>query len=324
MHSAPLCPLTGVAMRPWVTVPRDWRRMNGPTPPGGWQIWWSDAGHYGEIHPRPSAADVASFYDLGSYYTHDDEVGALDRPGFADWLRVALAARLDRGVHPSSAYWAGLVPQGARRALDIGAGNGNTMLELAPHLEQVIGVEPDAAARETARAKGLHVLDGTAESLPAEVTGQRHDMIIIAHVLEHCLDPALALRNAAALLEPGGVLMVETPNNAATGLKQQGANWFWLDVPRHLNFFTEASLRGFAKAAGLTVERCEYWGYARQMLEGWLESQALITACMEGRGTATAADMARQRRQAWALMARTALAPAAAKYDSVRLICRKA
>lgn len=324
MRSVPLCPLTGASMRPWVSVPRDWRRVHSPAPQSGWQIWWSEGGRYGEIHPRPTAAEVASFYALDSYYTHEDEVGALNRPGFADWLRVAVAARLDRGAHPSSDYWAGLVPRGAQRGLDIGAGNGNTMLELAPLMAQVVGVEPDAAARETARAKGLHVLDGTAESLPAEVREHRYDLIVIAHVLEHCLDPGLALVNAAALLAPGGVLLVETPNNAARGLRQQGANWFWLDVPRHLNFFTEDSLRGFAKAAGLSVERCEYWGYARQMLEGWLESQALITACMEGRSTATAADMARQRRQAWALMARTALAPAAVKYDSVRLICTKA
>ncbi|MDO9525932.1 MAG: class I SAM-dependent methyltransferase [Gemmobacter sp.] len=324
MTSAPLCPLTGEQMRPWVNIIRDWRRKKPcMAPKGGWQLWWSEAGHYGQIYPRPSPTEVAEFYQLDSYYTHDDEAGALARPGFADWLRVGIAARLDSGVHPSAEYWVRRVPKGAVLGLDIGAGNGNLMLELAPLIERVVGIEPDAEARETARAKGLTVLPGTAEALPPEVTAERYDFIVIAHVLEHCLDPEMALRNAAELLKPGGILVVETPNNAALGLRQQGANWFWLDVPRHLNFFTEDSLRAFASRAGLKVTACEYWGYARQMLEGWLEAQAEIAACMDGRDAARPADLARQRRLAWRLMARTAWAPAAAKYDSVRLICQR-
>lgn len=287
-------------------------------------MWWSDAEQYGQIHPRPTAAEVAGFYALDAYYTHDDETRAETLPRFADWLRVAVAARLDRGVHPSSDYWAQLVPKGAKLGLDIGAGNGNLMVDLAPLIEQVVGVEPDAEAYATASSKGLRMISGTAEDLPAEITAQRYDFIVIAHVLEHCLDPALALRNATGLLKPGGILVVETPNNAARGLRQQGQNWFWLDVPRHLNFFTEHSLRAFATGAGLKVVRCEYWGYARQMLEGWLEAQAEITACMDDRAAPTPADMARQRRQAWALMVQTALAPPHIKYDSVRLICQTA
>ncbi|MFN3315156.1 MAG: hypothetical protein ACK46Q_17120, partial [Hyphomonas sp.] len=102
------------------------------------------------------------------------------------------------------------------------------------------------------------------------------------------------------------------------------ACWCWLDVPRHLNFFTETSLRAFAGRAGLAVRDCQYWGYGRQFGDDWLDTQAGIAAVMDGQPAADAACRARQRRQAWALMARTAFAGHARKYDSVRLICRRA
>jgi SAM-dependent methyltransferase len=322
---APPCPLTGAPMRPWLCVPRDWRRPTaGGVPSGGWQLWWSDVGNLGMVHPRPAAAEIASFYELDDYYTHDRGQQRLDRPGLADRLRVALAARLDRGVHPGPDYWPRVVPKSARLGLEIGNGNGDRMVELAPLMDRIVGLEPDPRASATARSKGLHVLPGTAEAMPLEIAGQRYDFILFAHVLEHCLDPLLALQNAAELLAPNGVMLLETPNNAARGLAQQGRDWYWLDVPRHLNFFTEASLRAFAARAGLQVIACEYWGYCRQFLDDWLATQAAIAAHMADRARPTAEDLARQRRLGLSLLARTALAGRAAKYDSVRLICRRA
>jgi len=311
-------------MRPWLRVPRDWRRPAADSaPPGGWQLWWSRAAGFGQLHPRPAAAEIPSFYDLDDYYTHDTDGQAQADPGLAGRLRVALAARLDRGRHPGPDYWPQVVPPGAGLGLEIGTGNGDRMVELAPLLGRIIGLEPDPRARATARGKGLTVLPGTAEDMPPEITGQRYDFILFAHVLEHCLDPMLALRNAAGLLAPGGVLLLETPNNAALGLAQQGCHWSWLDVPRHLNFFTESSLRAFAARAELQVTGCEYWGYCRQLLPSWLATQATIAARMAGRTWPEPAELARQRRLGWALLARTALAGRAAKYDSVRLLCRR-
>jgi 2-polyprenyl-3-methyl-5-hydroxy-6-metoxy-1,4-benzoquinol methylase len=308
-------------MRPWLQLSRDWRR---PSDARGWQLWWSDAGAFGQIHPRPAPDEIAGFYDLESYYTHDARTDGARAPGLADRLRVALAARLDRGVQPDAAFWASVVPQGAELGLEIGTGNGDRMLDLAPLMQEIIGLEPDPKACATARGKGLTVHPGTAEDLPDEITARRYDFLLFAHVLEHCADPMLALRNATDLLTERGVMVLETPNNAAFGLTQQGAGWLWLDVPRHLNFFTETSLRAFAGRAGLRVVDCQYWGYCRQVLPDWLEQQATIAACLDGRSEPKPADLARQRAQAWALIARTALAGRARKYDSVRLICQRA
>ncbi len=313
----PPCPVTGRPMRPWLSVSRDWRR---PGHPGGWQLWWSEAGHYGQVYPRPDAAAIGGFYDLPAYYTHEN-MGSAARQGMLGRLMVALAWRLDRGCPPDAAYWRDVLPRGP--ALELGCGNGDRLTDIAPFVTECVGVEPDVKARKKAQEKGLTVLEGTAEILPEAVSARRFDAILFMHVLEHCADPALALAQAAGLLSDDGVMVIEVPNNAALGLRQAGAYWRWLDVPRHLNFFTGESLRAFVTQAGLRVLRVDHDGYTRQFLPDWIADEAVIEAVLAGRR----AEEARNQRHVWRalrLLLRTALAPASQKYDSVRLVCRKA
>ncbi|MFN3955768.1 MAG: class I SAM-dependent methyltransferase [Pararhodobacter sp.] len=299
-------------------IPRDWRR---PDCPESWDLWWSEAAQFGAIHPRPGPAQIAAAYDVERYYTHQAPPRT-PRPGWPARLAAALAARLDHGLEPDAAFWRRTVPSHARHAVELGCGNGDRMVQLAPYLSEIVGMEPDPKAAAVARAKGLEVLDGTAEALPPELAARRFDFVLFTHVLEHCLDPMLALRNAAGLLADDGVLMLETPNNHAKGFRRYGASWRWVDVPRHLNFFTESSLRACARAAGLVVVRSEYWGYCRQFLPDWIAEQALIEARLSDDASATPRIRAWEWR-ALDMLARTAFAAPARKYDSVRLICRR-
>ena len=101
------------------------------------------------------------------------------------------------------------------RVCDLGCGNGSVLTRLSRLGHEVTGVEPDSAAREIARGMGHRVLSGTAEELPDEIRNERFDRIVMTHVLEHCLDPRLAVSNAAGLLAERGLLIIETPNNEA-------------------------------------------------------------------------------------------------------------
>lgn len=98
-----------------------------------------------------------------------------------------------------------LLPAGARRVLDLGAGTGKLTRELAGRGLEVIAVEPSAGMRtELARVlPGVAVLDGTAEEIPL---GPRTvDAVLVAQAW-HWVDPARAVPEVARVLVPGGRL----------------------------------------------------------------------------------------------------------------------
>lgn len=316
------CPLTGAPMQPHLHLGLDWRR---PDDPRAWQIWRNAAGSFGQVLPRPAAAEVPAFYDLDAYYTHGSTRPPADeerRIGTAGRLIGALANRFERGAEPTPGWWRTILPPGAAEGLEIGCGNGDRMRTLQPFFRRLTGIEPDPRAVQAARAQGMEVFVGTAEVLPGAVLDRRYDAIVFAHVLEHTLDPVLALANARDLLAPGGVMSVEVPNNACEGARRMGPAWRWLDAPRHLNFFTPQSLQACAVAAGLRVRAVLFRGYVRQFMPDWLLDEARIRAALLRRPM-TQADIDAQVRHSARLLAATALAAPGAKYDSVRVICTR-
>ena len=201
---------------------------------------------------------------------------------------------------------------------DIGCGNGELLDELRRRGHRVLGIEVDPLARQAAVRRGLSVLAGTAECLP-ELPARAFDTVVMSHVLEHTLDPLRAIANAARLAKPGGHVIIEVPNNACASLADRGAAWPWLDVPRHLNFFTERSLRRMARAANLALLGVEWTGYCRMFDEPWIrEEQARWDRFAPALNGALAARASKAR--AWWLLARTACARPGRKYDSVRMI----
>lgn len=318
----PVCPLTGARMVPELTIPRGWRR---PGDNRSWQIWHSTGLDFGQILPRPDPGDIGAFYDLADYYTHADRISfdPRDESRAVGWPGRQLASqawRFERGCEPTAEWWAAIIPPGARDGLEIGCGDGDRMLTFGPLLGHVRGVEPDPRAIRVARGRGPDVHEGTAEVLPEAVRDRRYGLIVFAHVLEHTLDPVLPLRNAGALLDDGGILSVEVPNNACEGRWRMGEYWRWTDAPRHLNFCTPESLVACAEAAGLTVQAVLYCGHVRQFLPDWILDEARIRARLEDRDV-TPADVVRQVWHSAALLMATALAEPSRKYDSVRLLC---
>jgi SAM-dependent methyltransferase len=302
-------------MRFWLRVPCDWRRPELGT---GYDLYWSAAGRFGQLHPRPTADEIAAFYEV-DYYTHGEAPVPPRRKRFLERAREHLAWRVDFGTDLTAARLGTLVPgHGSPTAVEIGCGDGKLLADLRAAGWAVVGVEPDPAARSVARARGLEVYDGTAETPPAAIRDRTFDAVVMQHVLEHCLDPLAALRSAASLLRPGGAFVVETPNNEAAGCRTAGPAWPWLDAPRHLNFFTAHSLRGACAAAGLTATATAYTGYTRQYQPAWLEMEEQIRASFRVAGATP--DLGRI---AWGQLLRTAFAAPRYKYDSVRVEARR-
>ncbi|MFI1574396.1 class I SAM-dependent methyltransferase [Streptomyces anulatus] len=107
---------------------------------------------------------------------------------------------------------------GARRVLDIGCGTGVFALLLADRGIEVVGVDPDRASLDVARAKPggdrVRWIHGDAASLPP----LRVDLVTLtANAAQEIVDPAdweATLHGAHAALRPGGQLVFETRDPA--------------------------------------------------------------------------------------------------------------
>jgi 2-polyprenyl-3-methyl-5-hydroxy-6-metoxy-1,4-benzoquinol methylase len=318
------CPMCGGKQRPWLALAGDWRRPSKRQP---FQTAWCDSCDYGSLVPRPRLEELGEHYAVEDYYTHHAPQAVTATRTFADRLRVRLAWQFDRGreaeLHPESLARYGVAPQAL--VCDIGCGNGGLLRRLAAAGYQVAGMDPDADACRTTRAQGFDVAQGTAEQLPEQLGRDSFDVVTMMHVLEHVLEPVTAVANIAELLKSGGRFVVETPNNACVGLREAGVTWRWLDVPRHLNFFTAESLKAVCRRAGLEIEAVEFTGYTRQFQFDWLGDEQEIHRRLQAMvdENSTPLPPRNSAARAWQLLIKTWRAADAQKYDSVRVIARK-
>jgi SAM-dependent methyltransferase len=156
--------------------------------------------------------------------------------------RGALAGRLER-----------IAPPGG--VLDFGAGDGTLIDALRARGREALGIERHSPRPDMLEADLAELSGGWAA-------------VVFWHSLEHLPDPAEALRNAARLLKPRGVLVAAMPNAASLQARAFGDRWLALDLPRHLVHVPAAALLERLPALGLAVERVSYVR-GGQVVFGW-------------------------------------------------------
>ena len=152
-----------------------------------------------------------------------------------------------------------LIPETAKRILDVGCGAGLFLKKLKGERPQLIvdGVEPDPVAALAAREHLDSITQGTAEAVAGSLPDAAYDAIILSDVLEHAVHPDILMRLLAPKLSRGGVLCISLPNAR-----------FWPEFVRplltgewdyaphgvldrtHLRWFTHVSFMKLAAAAG--------------------------------------------------------------------------
>lgn len=142
-------------------------------------------------------------------------------------LRDALSPREYKAVHfalnsnlraekvVAKARQRGLIPNGARRAMDIGAGYGGLTAAMADAGMEAVGIELEPAY---VRLAGLNlagrngdVRSGDILELSPDDIGT-FDFITCTNVIEHVADVELLLAKIASFLNPGGAALFEAPN----------------------------------------------------------------------------------------------------------------
>jgi len=173
------------------------------------------------------------------------------------FIRDEAAKRFDRD--PKS-----LRPFEGLTLLDIGCGGGLLCEPMRRLGFAVTGVD---ASERTIGAASAHAAEvgldidyrcTTAETVLAE--GSRFDVILNMEVIEHVNDPGQFLRDSAAMLKPGGLMVVATLNRTAKAMALAviGAEYVlrWLPIGTHdwKKFLKPEELTGFLAETPMLIE----------------------------------------------------------------------
>ncbi|MHB1523811.1 MAG: methyltransferase domain-containing protein [Candidatus Dormibacteria bacterium] len=153
------------------------------------------------------------------------------------------------------------IPASAR-VLDIGCATGSFGLALTAERScQVTGIEVNPQLAEKARTRGLEVLVADVQAIPLRnlVGGRQFDVIILADVLEHLLEPRELLIQLHELLAAGGRVLVSIPNITHVDIQVMLSQDEWryrssgLLDSTHLRFFTLRTFSQMAAVCGFDV-----------------------------------------------------------------------
>jgi 2-polyprenyl-6-hydroxyphenyl methylase/3-demethylubiquinone-9 3-methyltransferase len=123
------------------------------------------------------------------------------------------------------------------RVLDIGCGAGLLCEPLTRLGAQVIGIDPAASNIAAARLhadKGHLSIDYRCTSVEQMDVRERFDMVLAMEVIEHVTDVGMFLNRCAAMLKPGGLMVVSTINRTwkSFALAIVGAEYILRWLPR--------------------------------------------------------------------------------------------
>lgn len=203
-----------------------------------------------QVEPRPSADVLAKLYDAD--YFEDALVG----PGIiggnteASPVLQHRLAQLELRIGKKGSL------------LDVGCALGVFVKHAVDRGWEAVGLEPSAwAATEGMRRYGITI--HVADLAHAPIEPGSLDVVHFNHVMEHLLEPVAEMKAARNLLKPGGLLVVEVPqeiryplsDRVFRGLHPEMYNTPPPTVSHHLMFFTVGGLRSAARRAGFKVER---------------------------------------------------------------------
>ena len=210
----------------------------------------------GFVNPRPAYDSMKHFYPA-SFYEYFDTEHAYHERRYLIEAEIVEQALGRKG-----------------RLLDVGCANGDFPRFMLARGWDVEGVE---VAESSKGISDFKVWRQEFDRL--EIPDESYDAVTAWAVLEHVHRPIRYFQKASRVLRPGGVFVFLVTNFRSL------SSWalFREDVPRHLYFFTEDTVRRYLKSVGLELVSADYsdkiyamrpFNWLRFWVEGRLRGRA--------------------------------------------------
>ena len=189
--------------------------------------------------PHPTRDELDRMYSKSFFQVGEKFAGLARSPGMLNAERRVLRLLASPGVLRG-------------RWLDVGCATGDFMVAARPHVKQITGIEMSTYAVDQARARGLHnVMAG--DFLEVSFDAGLVDVVTMWDVIEHVPDPLAALRRAADVLRDDGMLVLSTGDVESLAARMTGRFWHLMIPPRHLYFFSPATIGTLLVRAGFEI-----------------------------------------------------------------------
>ena len=139
------------------------------------------------------------------------------------------------------------------KVLEIGSGNGETLIELEKLNFQTTGIEPDLKNVEHLRKilKKSKIIQSNIENLDID---EKFDFIWMSHVFEHLSDPISFLNNIKKNTNKNYFLFIEVPNVTKKN------DWRTFTVVPHAYNYSGTALQNILQKTGYKIISCDYFG----------------------------------------------------------------
>lgn len=192
--------------------------------------------------------DVPDEDSIGAYYQSEDYIShSNSQKGF---INKAYQVVRNYTLKQKAKLIKGFTKEKGR-ILDVGAGTGAFLNTMKQQHWDVVGIEPDAGAREQAKKLfdlQLHEAD-TLKDLPPS----NFDAITMWHVLEHVHQLHHYVERLKEMIKQDGKIFIAVPNYTSLDAELYGNFWAAYDVPRHLYHFSPQSMYKLMELHGLKI-----------------------------------------------------------------------
>ena len=206
---------------------------------GGFQIYKCEDCGFGQTNVTPE--------DIRHFYEKDYFDGKVARFSQADTEKADFAKAwwIDRSVRP-----------GDVDCLEVGPGPAGMVAEYLRETRPAVkyeAVEVSEDASGVLRGRGFSVHTGKVyDSAIKSALHQKFDCVIATEVIEHDLDPESFIRGMYDALKQGGRACLTTGNFDGLTARVTGRNWYYLDPPAHVVFYTPRSVEKLFLGAGFS------------------------------------------------------------------------